>query len=77
MSSLARHFLSEKKVVRGSDQALTDLTKTLTAEGIQVCCPQSVENIAPDTELVIYNNLSFSDVCNCPADMSNHSVSII
>jgi UDP-N-acetylmuramate--alanine ligase len=54
MSSLARHFLSEKKVVRGSDQELTDLTKTLTAEGIQVCCPQSVENIAPDTELVIY-----------------------
>jgi UDP-N-acetylmuramate-alanine ligase len=48
--------------VRGSDRELTDLTKALAAEGIQVCCPQSVENIAPDTELVIYNNLSFSDV---------------
>jgi len=54
MSSLARHFLSEKKVVRGSDRELTDLTKALAAEGIQVCCPQSVENIASDTELVIY-----------------------
>jgi UDP-N-acetylmuramate--alanine ligase len=54
MSSLSRHFLSEKKVVRGSDRELTDLTKALAAEGIQVCCPQSPENIAPDTELVIY-----------------------
>jgi len=54
MSSLARHFLSEKKVVRGSDRELTDLTKALAAEGIQVCCPQSADNIAPGTELVIY-----------------------
>ena len=54
MSALARHFLFEKKVVRGSDRELTDLTKALAAEGIQVCCPQSEENIAPDTDLVIY-----------------------
>lgn len=54
MSALARHFLFEKKVVRGSDRELTDLTKALAAEGIQVCCPQSADNIAPDTELVIY-----------------------
>lgn len=54
MSSLARHFAFEKKAVRGSDQELTDLTKALASEGIQICCPQSVENIAPDTELVIY-----------------------
>lgn len=54
MSSLARHFLFEKKVVRGSDRELTDLTKALASEGIQVCCPQSADNIAPDTELVIY-----------------------
>jgi len=54
MSSLARHFMAEKKVVRGSDRELTNLTKALAAEGIQVCCPQSADNIAPDTELVIY-----------------------
>jgi len=54
MSSLARHFRAEKKVVRGSDRELTDLTKTLASEGIQVCCPQSADNIAPDTQLVIY-----------------------
>jgi UDP-N-acetylmuramate--alanine ligase len=54
MSALARHFLSEKKVVRGSDRELTNLTKTLAGEGIQICCPQTPDNIAPDTELVIY-----------------------
>ena len=54
MSSLARHFKAEKKVVRGSDRELSDLTKALAAEGIQVCCPQSADNIAPDTDLVIY-----------------------
>jgi len=54
MSALARHFVAEKKVVRGSDRELTDLTKTLSAEGVQVCCPQTAENIAPDTQLVIY-----------------------
>ena len=54
MSALARHFLFEKKAVRGSDRELTDLTKALAREGIQICTPQSPENIAPDTQLVIY-----------------------
>lgn len=54
MSALARHFVAEKKVVRGSDRELTDLTKELSLVGIQVCCPQGAENIARDTDLVVY-----------------------
>lgn len=54
MSSLARHFLAEKKVVSGSDRELTDITKALAGEGVQVMTPQGAENIADDIELVIY-----------------------
>jgi len=54
MSSLARHFVSEKKVVSGSDRELTDITKTLVSEGMQVMSPQSADNILSDVELVVY-----------------------
>jgi len=54
MSSLARHFLAEKKVVSGSDRVLTDITKALSVEGVQVMTPQAAENITDDLELVIY-----------------------
>jgi len=54
MSALARHFLSEKKVVSGSDRTLTPITKTLASEGVQIFAEQSAENISADTELVVY-----------------------
>ena len=54
MSSLARHFLAEKKSVSGSDRELTDITKALAREGVTVKCPQTEENITADIELVIY-----------------------
>jgi len=54
MSALARHFLSEKKVVSGSDRTLTPITKTLASEGVQIFAEQSAENISKDIELVVY-----------------------
>jgi UDP-N-acetylmuramate--alanine ligase len=61
MSSLARHFLSEKKVVSGSDRDLTDLTKALVREGIAVKCPQAADNITDDIELIIYTEAMTAD----------------
>jgi len=61
MSSLARHFLSEKKVISGSDRELTDLTKALVREGIVVKCPQAAENITDDIEMVIYTEAMAAD----------------
>ncbi len=54
MSALARHFLTEKKKVSGSDRALTPLTKALDAEGVQVFGEQVAGNITKDIELVVY-----------------------
>lgn len=61
MSALARHFLSEKKIVTGSDRDLTDLTKALVREGVTVKCPQVAENITDDIELVIYTEAMTAD----------------
>jgi len=61
MSSLARHFLAEKKTVTGSDRDLTDLTKALAQEGITVKCPQDALNITDDIELVIYTEAMSAD----------------
>lgn len=54
LSALARHFLVEKKIVSGSDRTLSDITKKLSEEGVQVFGEQSAENITKDIELVIY-----------------------
>lgn len=54
LSALARHFLVEKKVVSGSDRDLSDITKTLNSEGVQIFGEQVAENITKDIELVIY-----------------------
>jgi UDP-N-acetylmuramate--alanine ligase len=54
MSALARHLLHEKKVVSGSDQALTPLTKALSSEGVQVFATQTADNITKDIDLIIY-----------------------
>ncbi|MCA9357337.1 hypothetical protein KC872_03935, partial [Candidatus Kaiserbacteria bacterium] len=54
MSALARHFLTEKKQVSGSDRSLSTITKTLDSEGIQVFGEQVASNISKDIELVVY-----------------------
>lgn len=54
MSGLARFFINEKKQVSGSDRELSDITKLLNEEGVQVYGHQSVENITDDIELVVY-----------------------
>jgi UDP-N-acetylmuramate--alanine ligase len=54
MSALARHFLAEKKTVSGSDGALTDNTKRLDSEGVQIFAEQSADNITDDIEFIVY-----------------------
>jgi len=54
MSALARHFLTEKKKVSGSDRTLSLITKELAKEGVQIFAEQVAENITKDIELVIY-----------------------
>jgi UDP-N-acetylmuramate--alanine ligase len=61
MSALARHFLSEKKTVSGSDGVLTDLTKKLAEEGVQIFAEQVAENITKDMDLVIYTEAMSND----------------
>lgn len=61
MSALARHFLSEKKVVSGSDRTLTPITKSLASEGMQIFAQQSAENITADIELVVYTEAMTED----------------
>jgi len=61
MSALARHFLSEKKTVSGSDRALTPITKALASEGVQIFSEQVAENISSDYELIIYTEAMTED----------------
>lgn len=61
MSALARHFVFEKKTVSGSDRALTDITKKLSEEGVQVFAEQMAENIHKDVELVVYTEAVTKD----------------
>lgn len=61
MSALARHFLREKKTVSGSDRALTDITKALSAEGVQIFSEQVADNIASDVDLFVYTEAMAAD----------------
>lgn len=61
MSALARHFLTEKKKVSGSDRSLTPLTKALDSEGIQIFGEQLASNISDDIELVVYTEAMSKD----------------
>lgn len=54
MSSLARCFINEKKVVSGSDRALTPITEALQTEGVKIFTEQVTGNISNDIELVVY-----------------------
>jgi UDP-N-acetylmuramate--alanine ligase len=61
MSSLARHFLAEKKKVSGSDRELNANTKQLDKEGVQIFAEQSAKNITKDIELVVYTEAMSPD----------------
>lgn len=61
MSALARHFLSEKKSVSGSDRELTDVTKALEAEGVKIMTPQTAGNITKNLDLIIYTEAMSED----------------
>jgi UDP-N-acetylmuramate--alanine ligase len=61
MSALARHFLTEKKVVSGSDRSLSPLTKALNAEGVQIFGEQVASNITKDIGLVVYTEAMSPD----------------
>ena len=61
MSALARHFLREKKGVSGSDRTLTEITKALASEGVQIFSEQTAENIATDIGLVVYTEAMKDD----------------
>lgn len=54
MSGLARFFKHEKKMVSGSDRALTSITKALDIEGVQIFGEQVGVNISEDIELIVY-----------------------
>lgn len=61
MSALARFFLHEKKVVSGSDRALTPITEALATEGVTIFIEQTEDNISKDTELFIYTEAMPAD----------------
>lgn len=61
MSALARHFLSEKKIVSGSDRAASIVTEALEKAGVTFFSEQTAENISPDIELVIYTEAMSQD----------------
>lgn len=61
MSALARHFKHEKKVVSGSDKSLSDITKKLIDEGVQVFAEQVASNISDSIDLIVYTEAMSSD----------------
>ena len=61
MSALARFFLSEKKVVSGSDRAASAITDALEAEGVKIYTEQVAGNITDDIDLVIYTEAMSHD----------------
>ncbi len=61
MSALARLFLQEKKVVSGSDRALSEITAQLEQEGITVFGSQVKENIVSDIDLIVYTEAMAHD----------------
>ncbi len=61
MSALARFFLHEKKEVSGSDRAPSAITEALEREGVVFFPTQSVTNITPDIEVVVYTEAMAQD----------------
>lgn len=61
MSALTRFLINEKKVVSGSDRALTPITEALREEGVTIFTEQVASNISKDIELVIYTEAMSPD----------------
>jgi len=61
MSALARHFVSEKKQVSGSDRDLSPITKALNKEGVQIYGEQVASNITKGIELIVYTEAMSED----------------
>ena len=55
LSALARFLNNDGHEISGSDMKSSPITKELQNEGIKVSCPQSVDNINDDFDLVIYS----------------------
>ncbi|MBI5766108.1 UDP-N-acetylmuramate--L-alanine ligase [Candidatus Falkowbacteria bacterium] len=54
ISAAARILNQQEKIVMGSDAAASEITQQLEQEGIKVIVPQSVDNIKPGIDLVVY-----------------------
>ncbi len=61
VSALARFLLQEKKVVSGSDRALTPITEALQSEGITIFTSQVASNITDDIQMVVYTEAMTHD----------------
>jgi UDP-N-acetylmuramate--alanine ligase len=61
MSSLARFFLSEKKIVSGSDRAPSPITDALKTEGVTIFTDQLATNISDDIQLIVYTEAMAHD----------------
>ena len=55
VSSIAKMMLSQDKVVAGSDLELTEITQELKNMGAKIFQGHKSENLAEDTELIIYS----------------------
>ncbi len=56
MSALAQYYAAQGATVTGSDKEASPTTEMLQAKGITVCIGQKAENIAADTELLVYSD---------------------
>lgn len=54
LSALARYYISQGHTVSGSDSSLSQITKTLEAEGVKVFSSQRKENLQDGVDLVVY-----------------------
>lgn len=61
MSALARLFLSEKKMVSGSDRSPSDITRTLEKDGIHFFPHQNGMSLSKDIDFVVYTEAMAKD----------------
>ncbi|MFQ5662158.1 MAG: UDP-N-acetylmuramate--L-alanine ligase, partial [Candidatus Paceibacteria bacterium] len=54
VSAIARMMLRKGKIVSGSDESPSEITKALEEEGAKIFTEHSAENITEDTDLVVY-----------------------
>lgn len=61
MSGLAQLLVQQGKQVSGSDREESPTTEMLARKGINVVIGQGADNVAPDTDLVIYSDAVYAD----------------